>query len=102
MASFKEATGKSIKDSWWAFHKKNPKVFELFCDYVEELIKSGVTKCSSKLIINRIRWEILIKTKDKNSVYKINDAYTAYYARLFIHYNPKHKDFFETRKIRSK
>jgi len=63
------------------------------------LHKRGVKKVSSKLIINRIRWEVYIETS--GDPYRINDAFTSHYARLFVKEFPEHKGAFEFRRLRS-
>lgn len=98
---FEQMTGKSIRKAFLAFHAKNPKVYELFMRYCEEALSKGKKKLSSKLIINRIRWEVFISTEDDHSVFRINDAYTAHYARQFMDDYPIYRGFFELRELRS-
>ena len=98
--NFEDTNGISIKDAWWKFHVKNPKVYQAFCIQVQRALDRGKKKLSSKAIINWIRWEVYLETSD-STPFRINDAYTAWYARLFLHENPQHKDLFELRKIRA-
>lgn len=97
---YKDATGKTIIESFKQFHKDNPIVYELFKRYAMNLIHVGKKKLSSKLIINRIRWEVYLETKT-DELYRINDAFTAHYARLFIEDFPQHEDKFEFRRLRA-
>jgi len=98
--NFKQSNGKSIEQAFSEFHKENPHIYEYFKDYFQLLhIRKGIKKVSSKLIINRIRWEVTIKTTSTD--YKINDAFTAHYARLFVKDYPQYIDCFEFRRIRS-
>jgi len=97
---FETQTGKSIKDTFDEFHENNPAVYAYFKEYAGRAIRAGVKKLSSKLIINRIRWEIFIETVG-NDTYRINDAFTAHYARLYAEDFPAHADKFEFRRIRS-
>lgn len=76
MASYKEATGKSIEEAFKEFDQGNPKIYQLFLEQVLRAQKRGKNKLSSKAIINWIRWEVSIKT-DSEDGYKINDAFTA-------------------------
>lgn len=100
MTTFKEVNGKSIKESWWEYHQKNRQVFKLFEELAFKAIDKGKKKLSAKLIINVIRWEHYLNTEDETG-FKINDAYSAYYGRLFIHLHPEHKDIFNFRELRS-
>ena len=98
--NFKELTGRTIKAAFEDFHERNPDVYKLFKQYVRELYDKGKRKMSSKLIINRIRWEIYMET-DSDDCFRINDAYTAYYVRLFAEDFPAYKNLFNYRRIRS-
>lgn len=81
------------------FHIKFPQVYILFEKFALQLIAKGETKLGSKMIIERIRWEIKTNSKD-NDGFKINNNFTAHYSRLFIKYNPLYKDYFEFREIK--
>ncbi len=100
MASYKEATGKSIEQAFKEFNQANPKIYELFKEQVLRAQKAGKKKVSSKAIINYIRWEMHIKTTSEDG-YKINDAFTAMYARKYVHDYPHNKSLFEFRKRKS-
>ena len=101
MSTFSKTNGVTIKDSFDQFHITNPQVYNIFETKAFDAINMGKTKMSSKLILNVIRWEAFIQTTDKNSTYKINDAYTAHYARMFAENNPVHADVFNYRNLRS-
>lgn len=99
--NYYNSTGKSIEQSFAEFHKLNPDVYALFQQYAFYLLRTkGKKKISSKLIINRIRWEKYLET-NTDDPYRINDAYTAHYARLFAHDHPEFKDCFEFRQLRA-
>ena len=76
------------------FNKENPNVYKLFKRFTKEAIKSGHTRLSAEMIINRIRWETSITT---NEEYKINNIYKPYYSRMFMHDFPKYNEFFRLR-----
>lgn len=131
MATYKETTGRSIEQDFRAFHEKHPAVYEYFKQFAREQIQAqrhkGIPKekcrTSSKLIINRIRWEMSINnlqptppTNQPNQPtprqsdqsewnalagnyqdFKINDAFTALYARLFQHHYPEWAHIFNIR-----
>ena len=81
------------------FHNENKEVYELYKKYALELIESGRNKIGSKMIVERIRWETIIRTK--GDIYKINNNYTCYYARLFIREFPRYADRFNFRQLRT-
>lgn len=90
----------SLKQRWWSWHKENPHVYELFERFSKEAINKGHTRLSAWLIINRIRWETMVETSGDD--FKISNDYIAYYARLFMAYNPEHEGFFRTKELRRK
>lgn len=77
------------------FDRDNPEFYRLFCRFTLQLIAAGKSRLSSKLIVERIRWETLIKTTDTD--FKINNNFTPYYARKFMADFPNHAGLFETR-----
>ena len=91
---------KSIILRWWDFHRANRKVYELFEKEVFKAISKNKKKLSSKTIIEFIRWNIYIETEGDDT-FKINNNYTAHYARHFENRNPAFKGLFEMRKLRS-
>lgn len=126
--NYKQSTGKSIDRAFTEYHEENPQVFEMFKKYINEIIASEVKKrgftsydmvkerktlkTSSKMILNRIRWEIAtVGIQNTNSEqnaservfdsFKINDAFTSRYARLFCDQNPDWAFMFNLRSLRS-
>lgn len=100
MASFKEATNTDIKDAFEEFHKKNPIVYTLFKEQCFRAIRMHRDKVSSKQIIGYLRWEASFQTDSKDD-FKINDAYTSHYARLFAKEHPEYEDLFNFRELRA-
>lgn len=94
----KEQTrGGQIMAAFLKFHEANPAVWELFERFSLEAVASGISRYSSVAICQRIRWFTEIETRGGRGV-KINNNFTAYYARLFSVRHPEHADFFKTRK----
>ena len=95
-----ETTGITIEAAFRKFDRENPEIYRLFVKYAYYMLqKKGMNKISSKLIINRIRWEIYVETMTGDP-YRINDAFTAHYARKFINEYPHLEKHFELRRIR--
>ena len=77
------------------FHLANPGVWALFKQFA--LTASDVTEhYSAKALIERIRWEMEIETNGDEV--RINNNFTAYYARLFHVDQPRLGSFFRNRK----
>lgn len=77
-----------LTEEFYDFHAANPDVFAKFSEYAYELISRGCKKFSSDAILHRVRWHL-----------KLNDHFTAHYARMWLAKNPKHPKFFELRKV---
>jgi len=90
---------KSIYDQFVRFHRQHPKVYELFKAFSLQLIKKGKTTLGAKMIIERIRWEMETGSHDEAG-FKINNNYTAHYARLFMQEHKEYTGYFETREIK--
>ena len=76
------------------YDKENPVVYEEFKKYADQLINRGYRHLSSKLICEIIRFNSMIETKGK---YKINNNYTADYARKFEKDFPQYLGYFSKR-----
>lgn len=81
------------------FHQENPRVYELFEKFSIELIYKGLTKLGAKMIIERIRWEMVTGSKDQQG-FKINNNYTCYYSRLFAKNKPQYAKYFDYREVK--
>ena len=98
--NYKEQSGQTIKEAFNEFHKENPRIYQYFKNYFMYLHKrKGWQRVSAKLIIERVRWEVLVKTSDPE--FKINNNFTAHYVRLFVKENPQYEKCFEFRKLQS-
>ena len=64
------------------FHLDNPKVWELYLQFASDMVHHGHKKLSSEMLINRVRWETMFNTTDKQ--FKINNNHKPYYARLLL------------------
>ncbi len=80
------------------FHRLNPHVYELIMDIALELKKAGHQRAGMKLIFERIRWLYYIGTKGDD--FKLNNNYTAFYARLVMEHRDDLEGFFQLRRQR--
>lgn len=83
--------------SFIAFHRANPRVWELFQSFAKQAIASGRDHYSSDAVLHRIRWHTTVETT--GPVFKINDHYSSLYARLFHMAYPQHGQFFRNRAL---
>lgn len=91
----------SLKIQWWRFHKRHPEVFERFRQIAFDLISNGHKHYSSDGILHVVRFELNRLRRDPKDQYKINNNFSAYLARYFIHLYPQYSNFFETRSLTS-
>ena len=92
----------TIRAAFFAFHAKYPEVYALFERFALEAIHAGRESIGAKAVWERMRWETAIGSARTNSEqYRLNNNFTAYYAREFVERHPELADVFETRRVRS-
>lgn len=85
-----------MQEQFDAFHASHPEVWDLFQRFAFEQIAKGFRNYSSKGIFERIRWEVARPEPDPAD-FKLNNNYTAFYARWFMAKYPEHTGFFRVR-----
>ena len=83
-----------------AFHRDNPKVYELVKQYALQAVEAGYDHYGIQTIFERIRWHTTIETT--GDPFKINNNYGAFYARKFNADHPHLDGFFRTREWKGK
>ena len=84
------------------FHKDNPEVWDLFVRFTFEMINKGFKNYSAQHgIFARIRWEMDVGGNGVTQ-FKINNNYSAFYARRFMKMYPQYDGFYRTREQVSK
>ena len=86
-----------IEEAAIQFHKENPKVWEYFVRFTSEVIGRGFNNYSAKGVFERIRWETDQADDEGRSTFKINNNFSALYARWFMDIYPEHLGFFRLR-----
>ena len=90
-----------------AFHNSNPQIYAAFAKITRREIaiierSRGKLRLSASSIIAEVRNDKRIKTTTmRTSGRKIDNAYIAFYARMFMSDNPKYTGLFRTRSIKS-
>lgn len=85
-----------MKLTFEQYDAQNPAVWEMFQRFTFAVIRSGHRRFSADSILHRIRWETTVAAK--NSRFKVNNNFSADYARKFMRQFPEHNHFFEIRK----
>jgi hypothetical protein len=87
-----------ILEGFIKFHKNNLHVWEMYCRFADQ-IRSVRSFYSAHAILHRVRWEIDFTTTDEEA--KINNNYSAYYARMYLATHPEAGGFFKLRRLES-
>jgi hypothetical protein len=98
MFSLKEPITR-LEQQFLDFHRDNPNVYQLFCRFTQMLLDRHYEHHSSDAVLHRIRWATTVETNDPE--FKINNNYSAYYARLWMRDHPEHDGFFRLRVLRN-
>lgn len=77
------------------FHRLNPHVLDAVVSIALDLKSRGFNKGGMKQIFERLRWLYAIQTRGEE--YRLNNDFTAYYARVVMAVVPTLDGFFETR-----
>jgi hypothetical protein len=84
-----------IEVAFWVFHEANPEVYRLCVQLAGEALAVGRRKIGMKMVWERARWDFYVRTTD--DTYKLNNNYTALYARLIMKQEPDLAGVFDVR-----
>jgi hypothetical protein len=90
----------SIAARFAAMDAENPEVWRLFEQFTFYMIHRGFKHYGSDAVLNRVRWETA-SALDDGTAFKINNNWSAYYARKFHRMHPEHEGFFRCRVLRA-
>lgn len=85
----------TLAEQFRAFHEANPEVYEELRDLALGLRRRGRTRYGIASLFEVLRWQRALKTQ--GDVFKLNNNYRAFYARLLMEREPDLAGFFETR-----
>lgn len=86
----------SISERFEIFHRENPHVYRVLVRLAREWVQStGKHKLGIKSLFEVARWQLAIETSDPD--YKLNNNYTAFYARLIHAQEPDLDGLFNVR-----
>lgn len=66
------------------FIRQNPHVYEAFKLLAFKAINAGKTRCSQRLLWERLRWELYISSNADVSDYALNNNYVRYCAKRLV------------------
>jgi len=90
------STPKYLKNynEWVVYLDKNPRVYQLICEYADEAMRAGHTFYAIATIWELIRWDHTVRTEDIN--FKMPHNHRAFYSRMWMLNNPAFAGFFRT------
>lgn len=80
------------------FHEFNPEIYNIFESLALKALESR-KRVSSKHIFEMMRWEVQMSTTYDG--FKLCNSWSAYYSRIFMDKNIRHKNCFETRQLKA-
>ena len=89
----------TIDERFIDFHRANPHVAKNLRTLAFQLKAAGRSRIGMKLLVEKLRWEYLVKTEHVAKEYTINNDFTSRYARLLMQ-EPNLAGLFETRSLR--
>ena len=92
--------GLTIKQRFEIFDNANPQVAEWLLNRELYLRRIGVRRYGMKALFEVLRYDYTVKTKGNH--FKVNNNFTAYYARKLMEENAELDGFFNIRVIRQR
>lgn len=93
MQSYQQS--RDLKERFDEYHRNNPHIYHQFRYYTLKAIQSGYKHFGSQMIIERIRWQTGVISKQSD--FKINNDFAAFYSRMFMLEYPSYSTYFRTR-----
>lgn len=91
----------SIEEDFWAFHMANPQVYAGLVRLAREWrARRGSQRVGMKMLFEVLRWHVALTTQ--GDVFKLNNNYTSYYARLIMDREPDLDGVFEIRRLHAR
>lgn len=96
---FTETRADQVFRRFSEFHRNNPMVWDLFCQFADEA-RTRHSRYSADAILHRVRWEVSMTVQTHDHV-KINNDFGPYYARMYLALFDQAAGFFELRRRKS-
>lgn len=79
------------------YHRLNPHIYDKVKEYSLQVHATGRQHFGIRQIWERLRWYVMIESNDPNSVFRLCNNYTPFYARKLMADVPELKGFFTLR-----
>jgi hypothetical protein len=88
----------SHEDRFRQFHDQNPQVYTELVKLARQVKDSGATKFGIRAIWERLRWMAQFEVRELvDDIYRMNDHYTRFYARMIMQQEADLAGFFNVR-----
>jgi hydrogenase maturation factor len=94
-------TFNKIELAFQQFHVENPEVYRQLVRLARQWKAAGKAKLGIKTLFEKLRWEWHVSGIADSEGYKLNNNYTALYARMIMDREADLKGLFETRSLAS-
>lgn len=88
---YNESTVKKFLD----YHQRTPQVYEAFRDVIFKIYNKGQKRWGAKAAIEIVRYKLNI---ERDGDFKIDNRFTALYARVLLYKHPELEGFIVTKK----
>jgi hypothetical protein len=92
---------KSIQERFEEFHETNPWVYDQLVTLARRVQARGHDRIAIDYLFGYIRWTQLMRPRDPNSAFKLNDHYRSRFARLIMEQEPDLAGLFELRELKA-
>ena len=93
--SFNDLGCHPMVEQFWKFYTENPSVYEELRDLALKIKRTGRKHYGMKGLFEVLRWHRALETTDED--FKLNNNYTAFYARMLMKRLPELDGFFAVR-----
>lgn len=94
----KKTRYEELRAAYEKFDEENPNFYVLFKKFTFELIARGFKHYSAQHgVFARIRWETDFADAEGRPTFKVNNNFSAFYARRFMKDFPEHSGFYRLR-----
>lgn len=95
MTEDESAKSDPIEIAFWDFHHENPQVYDALRRLAFQLVDRGHEHYGIKALCEVVRFKHVMATNDP--AFKVNNNFTALYARMLMKNEPRLDGFFEVR-----
>ncbi len=90
----------TTKEKFEQFHAANPQVAAALVEMTRAAKEAGRDRIAIGMLVEVLRWEHYLTTRDANTPFKICNNYKPHYARLIMEEHPEFEGMFELKEMK--